>query len=156
MKTLRWFVGVLVFVVAVMVCAIVAYGAYQYGASRAYVAPPVVFQPASPAPVCPTVVPQVCPQAEATAPEFGPEMAFPAKVNGPAIAELWNPNNGFCALVKINSGENLDWKYSGAWWQARDQSTLDVRWPHHLAEYQAKPGSASCKTLTSANDVPQQ
>lgn len=101
--------------------------------------------------VCPTVPVPTC---ATPAPAFGPEMAFPAQVSGPAIAELWNPNSGFCALVKINAGESLDWKFSGAWWQADSQAELDVRWPHHAAEYLAKPSNAKCTVLNSSSQVP--
>ncbi len=128
-----------------IVAAFFAFTAFSAKAVEPKVVPAVLAQacPATPVPVCATSVP-----------DFGPEMPFPAKVSGPAIAELWNPETGFCALVKINATEVLDWKYSGAWWQASSQGVLDVRWPHHVAEYLAKPESAQCQVLTSANQVP--
>lgn len=86
--------------------------------------------------------------------DFGPEEAFPNEVDGPAIAELWNPETGFCGLVKVNTGETLNWEYSGAWWQAGSQEALDLRFPHHSAEYLAKESNTECKVFTSAADLP--
>lgn len=118
--------------------------------------------PVVPAAVCPTVVAQVCPQVPAATAEpdvlFGPEMHFPGTAKGPAIAELWNPNTGFCAVVRVNQGEELQWQYKGSWFQAPNVPALDGRWPSYLAEFFAKPSNVAnaCKVFTSANDVPQQ
>lgn len=91
-------------------------------------------------------------------PKFGSEQHLPpVGTVGPAIAELYNPDTGFCALVKINSGETLPWPAPkskvGSWWSAVDQSSLDERWPQHLIEYQAKPGYESCLNFTSVKEL---
>jgi len=120
-------------------------------------------------PVITVVAPaQACPVTSAPAPavpatpvpaaEFGPEMHFPGSVSGPAIAELWNPNTGFCAVVRVNQGEILQWQFNGSWFQAPSVNALNARWPSYLAEYYTKPSNIanSCKTFISVADVPQQ
>lgn len=87
---------------------------------------------------------------------FGLEEAFPGIVEGPAIAELWNPTTGFCALVEINVDESLDWEYPGSYWKAFSAEALAARWPHHEAEYQAKKSNEDCSVFLSAKDIPQQ
>jgi len=87
---------------------------------------------------------------------FGPEKPFPANNVSLAIAELWNPQTGFCALVKINEGETLNWKHSGAYWNADSQEALEARWPHHKQEYMSKEGNQNCQTLTDINLIPPQ
>ncbi|TXI34641.1 MAG: hypothetical protein E6Q53_01150 [Candidatus Moraniibacteriota bacterium] len=83
--------------------------------------------------------------------QFGPEQALPALVVGPAVAEIYRPSDNYCALVKINKGETLDWRAKGAWWQAFSQEALDARFPHHQAEY--VKNQPACKVLQSAQDV---
>jgi hypothetical protein len=109
--------------------------------------------------VCPAAIASLTPAPTATLAspaDFGPELHFPGKATGPAIAELWNPNTGFCALVKINLGETLDWSFKGSWWQAPSQDVLDARWPHHVAEYVAKSDYGKCHIYISAAEVPAQ
>lgn len=144
-KVLLSIVGIILILV---LCGGIAYIGFWFGGHEVEVvekdqAPAICTQ----VPTCPVLVPVVI--------DFGPEHAFPSKVEGPAIAELWNPNTGFCGLVKVNQGESFSWDYSGAWWQAANQDVLNVRFPHHTAEYLAKSSNASCKVLLSAKDVPQ-
>lgn len=82
--------------------------------------------------------------------DFGPEQVFPAVIKGPAIAEI-NGENGYCAVVKVNEGETLNWRGKGAWWQAFSQAALNARWTHHLAEYMAK--WSKCSVFEHAYDV---
>jgi len=84
---------------------------------------------------------------------LGPEQAFPGSVEGPAIAEVWD-GASYCALVKINIGETVDWNGPGAWWQAANQGSLDVRFPHHRQEFEAKSGNPKCEVLLSADNLP--
>lgn len=86
--------------------------------------------------------------------DLGIESPLPGKIEGPAIAELWDPTN-FCGLVKINSGESLDWSGSGAYWVAASPEALAARWSHHLVEYSAKPGNRDCGVFFSAKSVTQ-
>ncbi len=82
--------------------------------------------------------------------QFGPEQAFPAVIVGPAIAEI-KGDAGYCALVKVNEGESLNWRGGGAWWQAFSQAALEARFPHHEAEYSAK--WPKCKIFLHASDL---
>lgn len=91
--------------------------------------------------------------AEVPAAEWGPEQALPGTIEGPAIGEIWDGAE-YCALVRVNTGESLEWSNPGAWWQAPDQTGLEVRWPHHKAEYMAKDNSADCEVIENVNDVP--
>jgi hypothetical protein len=78
---------------------------------------------------------------------LGPEQPFPATANGPALAEIYDQSSGFCALIKVNTGESLPWNGPGAFWQALPeglQDAIDDRWPHQLQEYLAKPKTANC------------
>lgn len=85
--------------------------------------------------------------------EFGPEIAFPGAANGPAIAETYNPNTGFCALIKVNVRETLVWDFPGAWWQAlAGQRSLDARWGHHTEEYLAKSKTSHCVVYDSVEE----
>lgn len=85
--------------------------------------------------------------------QFGNEGSFPGKVVGPAIAEVYNPETGYCALVKVNEGETLDWQHSGAWWHSASQAALNARWPHHRDEYFNQ--YPKCSAVESAEDVKQ-
>jgi hypothetical protein len=113
----------------------------------------------APTQACPvTTVPvSAVPATPVPAAEFGPEMHFPGSVSGPAIAELWNPNTGFCAVVRVNQSEILQWPFNGSWFQAPSVNALNARWPSYLAEYYTKPSNIAngCKTFISAADVPQ-
>lgn len=87
--------------------------------------------------------------------EFGPEQHFPGKsAKGPAIAEVWNPNTNFCALVRVNDGETLSWDNRGSWFQADTVDDLDARFPGYMSEYEAKPGNANCQVFDSVEDMP--
>lgn len=106
-------------------------------------------QISAPAPLSPTTIP-VPTVTGWIGDQFGPEQAFPAIINGPATAEI-KGDAGFCALVKVNLGETLNWQNGGAWWQAFSQEALEARFPHHEAEYSAK--WPKCKIFLHAYDV---
>lgn len=83
--------------------------------------------------------------------QLGPEQHFPGKVNGPAIAEIWDGAQ-YCALVEVHERETLNWNNPGAYWVAASEDVLGKRFPAHKQEY-AK-NYPNCSVLKSANDVP--
>jgi hypothetical protein len=83
--------------------------------------------------------------------QLGPEQHFPGMVQGPAVAEIWDGAQ-YCALVKVNSGETLNWNHPGAYWVAASQEVLVVRFPAHKVEY--NKNYPNCSVLLSAYDVP--
>jgi len=84
---------------------------------------------------------------------FGPEMPLPDIIQGPAIAELWDQETGFCALVKISDSDpDLDWSGSGAYWEADDSCALEDRWPHHRQEYLFD--QSDCQVIVDPSLVP--
>lgn len=82
---------------------------------------------------------------------MGPEKHFPGSVYGPVIAEVWDGAQ-FCALVKVNSGERLDWNNPGAYWVAESQDVLVKRFPAHRQEY--GKNYPNCAVYSTADDVP--
>jgi len=108
--------------------------------AEAIAPPPVIEEP---------VIEEVEPTPSWVGDDFGVEMAFPANIVGPAIAEVWD-GASFCALVKVNADESLNWPHKGAYWQAGSQLALDARWPHHSAEYD----DPKCHILESVSLMP--
>ena len=83
--------------------------------------------------------------------QLGPEQHFPGKVNGPAIAEIWDEAQ-YCAVVEIHEGETLSWNRPGAYWVAASEEVLAKRFPAHAQEY--SKNYPNCSILKSAMDVP--
>lgn len=105
-------------------------------------------------PVAPVPTASVATPEKPLIDQLGPEQAFPGKVVGPAIAEVYDPTSGYCAVVKVNDGESLLWSGKGAFWQAATQAALVARFPHHSEEY--KQNYPNCEIVLSASDVPTQ
>jgi hypothetical protein len=91
---------------------------------------------------------------------FGPEQALPGTIIGPAIAELYNRQTGYCVLVAISHGEILVWKWSGAFWRAlpsegdpTGQKALEARYPHHGPEYLIKFPNCDVLQIGELNKV---
>lgn len=83
--------------------------------------------------------------------QFGPEEVFPGEVIGPAIAEVWNQKTGFCAIVKVEKDEVLVWDGPGAFWKACSVQALDMRFPHHAAEYLKKYSNCNAVSVGDVN-----
>ncbi|MFH1971836.1 MAG: hypothetical protein ABIJ05_05695 [Patescibacteria group bacterium] len=82
---------------------------------------------------------------------FGPEQTFPGEAIGPSLAEIWDQESGFCAVIKVQEGEVLVWGKSGAYWEACSKEALELRFSHHSDEYIKK--YPNCKVIT-VEEVP--
>lgn len=168
MKKQYWRILAIVFGILfiILTCGGTAYSSYLYGARQVEEITCPECQGCTPCPECPTVesAPAIITEDTSTDTEtqdnclgwqgdnFGQEMPLPDTIQGPAIAELWDQNTSFCALVMVEEGESLDWSGSGAYWQADDSCALEDRWPHHRQEYLFNQDS--CQIITNLSLVP--
>lgn len=171
-RTNYWPLIVITGLISSCMCIALVGGAYWFGTTQVVAektTAPVVVEESKPTekPVCeavestvqpktspdPTPEPILAPtEGKPLIDQFDQEQAFPARIEGPALAEVWSQTTGYCAVVSVNQGEILDWSGSGAYWAAWSQDALDVRFLHHSKEYlQNYP---NCKVLDSADGVP--